>query len=103
MARQSQYTQPVTKSPTFKRITGEDKSIWDQAVEGLGIYKEFREDKLNSNLTLIKDQAIFDKAQHKSFITNLGNYANIQKIVQDTYGGDVEAWARVTAKTRRTF
>ena len=94
MARQSQYTQPLTKSPTFRRVTGEDKSKIDEALEAAKIIKDYGQSNVETNMKILQDDNVIAMQRHKALMSNLVKFkAFDEEIYGDNYNGNLDAWA----------
>lgn len=95
----SPYTQDITQSEIFKKITGkkEEKTI-DKVLNTLTEFKALGESNLADNIKELQDSNTFEMQQKKNHLKNLNNISKITDTINTNYGGNVAMWAMDYAK-----
>lgn len=94
----SQYTKDITKSKVFKQATGQDKKPIDEFLEGAVKIKKFGSDRVADNLKILEEEKVFDIQNTKNQLLQLNKFSELEKDLQDNFGGDLEAFSMAKAK-----
>ena len=95
----SPYTQDITQSEIFKKITGkkEEKTI-DKVLNTLTEFKALGQSNIADNIKELQDSNTFEMQSAKNQLRNLNNISKIQDTIESNYGGNVDMWAMDYAK-----
>jgi len=94
----SPYTQDITKSKVYKKLTGQDEKPIDQFISGLQELKTLGDSKVADNIKDLQDSNTFEIQQKKNQLKNLNQVSKIQETINSQYGGNVSMWAMDYAK-----
>ena len=95
----SPYTQDITQSEIYKKITGKKKQKpIDEFLGGLAELKSLGDSNIADNIKELQDSNTFEMQSAKNQLRNLNNISKIQDTIQNTYGGNVDMWAMDYAK-----
>ena len=94
----SPYTQDITKSKVYKKLTGQDEKPIDQFISGLQELKTLGDSKVADNIKDLQDSNTFEIQQKKNQLKNLNQVSKIQETINSQYGGNVAMWAMDYAK-----
>ena len=87
------YTQDISKSTTYKKITGDDDKF-AQLLKGANIIKEASENKVLANIQALEDENVLAIQKQKLMLKGLNGVSVIQKDIKDNFNNDVNAWSR---------
>ena len=95
----SPYTQDITQSKVYKKITGnkEEKTI-DKILNTLTEFKALGDSNIADNIKELQDSNTFEIQQKKNHLKNLNNISKITDTINTNYGGNVAMWAMDYAK-----
>lgn len=88
----SPYTQSVTESEVFKRVTNQEKPI-DELIDTVKELKSFGQSAIDTNIQTLQDENVFEIQKTKSYLENLNNFSQIEDNINNNFGGNVELWA----------
>jgi hypothetical protein len=88
------YTQDISKSTTYKKITGDDDDKFAQFLKGANIIKEASENKVLANIRALEDENVLAIQKQKLMLKGLNGVSVIQKDIKDNFNNDVNAWSR---------
>lgn len=95
----SPYTQDITQSEVYKKLTGKKKQKpIDEFLGGLAELKTLGQSNIADNIKELQDSNTFEMQSAKNQLRNLNNISKIQDTIQNTYGGNVDMWAMDYAK-----
>lgn len=95
----SPYTQDITQSEIFKKITGKKKQKpIDEFLGGLAELKALGQSNIAENMQELQDSNTFEMQSAKNQLRNLNNISKIQDTIENNYGGNVDMWAMDYAK-----
>lgn len=89
----SPYTQSVTESEVFKRVTNQEKPI-DELIDTVKELKSFGQSAIDTNIQTLQDENVFEIQKTKSYLENLNNFSQIEDNINNNFGGNVELWAQ---------
>jgi len=95
----SPYTQDITQSEVYKKLTGKKKQKpIDEFLGGLAELKTLGQSNIADNIKELQDSNTFEMQSARNQLRNLNNISKIQDTIQNTYGGNVDMWAMDYAK-----
>lgn len=95
----SPYTQDITQSEIYKKITGKKKQKpIDEFLGGLAELKTLGQSNIADNIKELQDSNTFEMQSAKNQLRNLNNISKIQDTIESNYGGNVDMWAMDYAK-----
>ena len=90
---QSPYTQSVTESEVFKRVTKQEKPI-DELIDTVKELKSFGQSAIDTNIQTLQDENVFDIQKTKSYLQNLNEFSKLEDNINNNFGGNIELWAQ---------
>ena len=95
----SPYTQDITQSEVYKKLTGKKKQKpIDEFLGGLAELKSLGQSNIADNIKELQDSNTFEMQSAKNQLRNLNNISKIQDTIESNYGGNVAMWAMDYAK-----
>lgn len=95
----SPYTQDITQSEVFQKITGKKKQKpIDEFLGGLAELKALGQSNIAENMQELQESNTFEMQSAKNQLRNLNNISKIQDTIESNYGGNVDMWAMDYAK-----
>ena len=95
----SPYTQDITQSEVYKKLTGKKKQKpIDEFLGGLAELKTLGQSNIADNIKELQDSNTFEMQSAKNQLRNLNNISKIQDTIESNYGGNVDMWAMDYAK-----
>ena len=95
----SPYTQDITQSEVYKKITGKKKQKpIDEFLGGLAELKSLGDSNIADNIKELQDSNTYEIQAAKNQLRNLNNISKIQDTIESNYGGNVAMWAMDYAK-----
>jgi len=95
----SPYTQDITQSEVYKKLTGKKKQKpIDEFLGGLAELKTLGQSNIADNIKELQDSNTFEMQSAKNQLRNLNNISKIQDTIENSYGGNVDMWAMDYAK-----
>ena len=89
---QSPYTQSVTESEVFKRVTKQEKPI-DELIDTVKELKSFGQSAIDTNIQTLQDENVFEIQKTKSYLQNLDEFSKLEDNINNNFGGNVQLWA----------
>ena len=74
---QSPYTQSVTESEVFKRVTKQEKPI-DELIDTVKELKSFGQSAIDTNIQTLQDENVFEIQKTKSYLQNLDEFSKLE-------------------------
>lgn len=95
----SPYTQDITQSEVFQKITGKKKQKpIDEFLGGLAELKALGQSNIAENMQELQESNTFEMQSAKNQLRNLNNISKIKDTIESNYGGNVDMWAMDYAK-----
>ena len=95
----SPYTQDITQSEVFKKITGKKKEKpIDEFLGALTELKALGQSNIAENMQELQESNTFEMQSAKNQLRNLNNISKIKDTIESNYGGNVDMWAMDYAK-----
>ena len=95
----SPYTQDITQSEVFQKITGKKKQKpIDEFLGGLVELKALGQSNIAENMQELQESNTFEMQSAKNQLRNLNNISKIKDTIESNYGGNVDMWAMDYAK-----
>jgi len=95
----SPYTQDITQSEVYKKLTGKKKQKpIDEFLGGLAELKTLGQSNIADNIKELQDSNTFEMQSAKNQLRNLNSISKIQDTIESNYGGNVDMWAMDYAK-----
>jgi hypothetical protein len=90
----SPYTKDITKSKTYRQITGQDEDKFDKFLQGAIQVKKAYNNNVTDNITALKEDKVLEIQKKKLLLKGLNGVSTIQTDIETNYNGNIDAWAR---------
>lgn len=90
----SPYTKDITKSKTYRQITGQDEDKFDKFLQGAIQVKKAYNNNVTDNITALKEDKVLEIQKKKLLLKGLNGVSTIQTDIEQNYNNNVDAWAR---------